>query len=230
MAKPSGVEVEIWTDGACLGNPGPGGWAAILVARGAEKELVGGEARTTNNRMELMGAIAGLEALKRPSRVRLSSDSQYVTRGMTEWIDGWRRKGWKKVMNRDLWERLAAAAAPHAVEWTWVRGHAGDAMNERCDRLANAEAERWKAGGGAASPAAPEPEPDGEPALRAWCVTLQAGVGRRRLAVVVAADAAEAVELARARVPGAAKAHGEALEVDLSGPGVSALWEGAPVE
>lgn len=134
--------VDVFTDGACSGNPGPGGWAAILRCGTTERELSGGESLTTNNRMELMGAIAALEALKRPSRVRLHSDSSYVVRGMSEWLEGWRRKGWKKVKNRDLWERLAGAAEPHEIEWVWVRGHSGVAENERVDRLAVAEAKR----------------------------------------------------------------------------------------
>lgn len=140
----SGV-VEIWTDGACLGNPGPGGWAAVLRLGEREKELVGGEPETTNNRMELMAAISALEALKRPSKVRLVSDSEYVVKGITEWLPGWRAKGWKKVKNRDLWERLAEVAGRHEVTWEWVRGHSGNVMNERVDRLAAAEAERQKA-------------------------------------------------------------------------------------
>ncbi|RMG11570.1 MAG: ribonuclease HI [Planctomycetota bacterium] len=135
--------VEIWTDGSCLGNPGPGGWAAVLrYGERAEKELVGSEPQTTNNRMELMAAIRALEALTRPCSVRLHSDSNYVVKGMTEWIAGWKRRGWKKVLNRDLWERLDRAAAPHRVEWVWVRGHAGDPMNERVDRLAVDAAQR----------------------------------------------------------------------------------------
>jgi ribonuclease HI len=132
--------VEIWTDGSCLGNPGPGGYAAVLQYGPHEKELTGAEADTTNNRMELMAAIVALEALTRPTRVVLHSDSSYVVKGMSEWIAGWKRKGWKKVKNRDLWERLDRAAQPHDVEWTWVRGHAGDPMNERVDGLAVAAA------------------------------------------------------------------------------------------
>lgn len=142
MAEPA---VEIWTDGACLGNPGPGGHAAVLKLGAREREVVGGEVATTNNRMELLAAITALEALKRPCKVRLVSDSEYVIKGITLWIDGWRRKGWKKVKNRDLWERLAEAAAPHDIAWEWVRGHSGDAMNERVDQLAVAEAQRQKA-------------------------------------------------------------------------------------
>ena len=136
--------VKIWTDGSCLGNPGPGGWAALLVYGEHSKELTGGEPSTTNNRMELTAAIEALEALKRESRVRLCTDSTYVLKGMTQWIDGWRARSWKKVKNRDLWERLAAAAAPHQIEWMWVRGHSGDANNERVDELAVAAAEAQK--------------------------------------------------------------------------------------
>ncbi len=133
--------VEIHTDGACSGNPGPGGWGAILVWRGQEKELSGGEDATTNNRMELMAAIAALEALKRPSRVTLWTDSNYLKGGITAWIDGWKRNGWrtsdrKPVKNRDLWERLDAAADRHRVDWRWLKGHAGDPRNERADLLA----------------------------------------------------------------------------------------------
>lgn len=242
MARAS--EVEIWADGACLGNPGPGGWGAILRSPdGREKELSGGEAKTTNNRMELLGVIVALEALKRPVKVVVRSDSQYVVRGMSEWIDGWRRKGWKKVMNRDLWERLSAAAEPHEVRWEWVRGHAGDPMNERCDALAVAAAEAWKKGKGQPTPdapgraagvpraVAPTPEPEPEPeVLTPYAVTIVAGAGRRRLAIVVAASPDEAVELARARVPGAAKAHGTATPIEAAERGVTLLWEGAPVE
>jgi ribonuclease HI len=132
----------ITTDGSCKGNPGPGGWAAILQHGSKEKELTGGEPVTTNNRMELMAAIQGLEALKRPSRVKVRTDSKYLIGGMTEWMEGWKRRNWKNVQNRDLWERLAAAAAPHTIEWEWVAGHSGDVMNERCDKLATAEADR----------------------------------------------------------------------------------------
>jgi ribonuclease HI len=137
------AEVEIFTDGACSGNPGPGGWAAILRYRGAEKELSGADLATTNNRMELTAAIAGLEALKRPSRVRLYSDSQYLRDGISKWIHGWKARGWrtadkKPVKNIDLWQRLDAAAAPHQVAWEWVRGHSGHPENERADALARA--------------------------------------------------------------------------------------------
>jgi len=136
MAK----RVEIWTDGSCLGNPGPGGYAAVLRYGPHERVLTGGEPETTNNRMELMAAIVALESLTRPVQVMLHSDSSYVVKGMSEWIEGWKRKGWKKVKNRDLWERLDRAAASHWIEWVWVRGHAGDPMNERVDRLAQAAA------------------------------------------------------------------------------------------
>lgn len=136
----SGV-VEIFCDGACSGNPGPGGWGTILRFGGSEKELSGGERETTNNRMELTAAIEGLAALNRPCRVILTTDSQYLVKGMTEWLEGWRKKGWinskrEPVMNRDLWERLAELAGQHTVEWRWVRGHNGHAENERCDELA----------------------------------------------------------------------------------------------
>ena len=135
--------VEIYSDGACSGNPGPGGWGTILRYDGREKELSGFDPATTNNRMEMMAAIAGLEALKRPCHVRLTTDSQYLHKGMTEWIQGWIRKGWKnskkeEVLNRDLWERLLNACNPHQVDWVWVRGHAGHPENERCDELARA--------------------------------------------------------------------------------------------
>jgi ribonuclease HI len=137
------AEIEIFTDGACSGNPGPGGWGAILRWRGVEKELSGFEPATTNNRMEMTAAIMSLEALKRPSRVRLSSDSQYLRDGITKWIHGWKRRGWrtadnKPVKNVDLWQRLDAAAARHTVAWEWVRGHAGHPENERADALARA--------------------------------------------------------------------------------------------
>jgi ribonuclease HI len=134
--------VEIHTDGACRGNPGPGGWGALLRANGAEKELYGGEAATTNNRMELMAAIRALEALKRPSRVKLYTDSIYVMKGITTWIHSWKRRGWRTadkqpVKNEDLWRELDALRAKHEVEWHWVKGHAGHPENERADALAN---------------------------------------------------------------------------------------------
>jgi ribonuclease HI len=140
---PEANTVDIFTDGACRGNPGPGGWAAILRHRGIEKELSGSEPHTTNNRMEMMAAIMGLEALKRHCRVRLYSDSQYLRDGITKWIHGWKRREWrtadnKPVKNIDLWQRLDAAAAGHEVSWIWVRGHAGHPENERADALARA--------------------------------------------------------------------------------------------
>ena len=135
------ARVELFTDGACLGNPGPGGWGVLLRAGMRERELSGGEALTTNNRMELMAAIAGLEALKRPCEVVLTTDSQYVKLGVEQWMARWRANGWrtsdrKPVKNQDLWERLAAALASHRVTWHWVKGHAGHAENERVDVLA----------------------------------------------------------------------------------------------
>ena len=136
------ARVEIATDGACKGNPGPGGWGVILRSVSTEKELSGGEALTTNNRMELMAAIRGLEALKRPTHVTLSTDSRYVIDGLTKWIKGWQRNGWKTadrkpVKNADLWQALLDAAAPHRINWHWVKGHAGHPDNERADRLAS---------------------------------------------------------------------------------------------
>ena len=133
--------VEIFSDGACSGNPGPGGWGTLLRWNGNEKELSGFAPQTTNNRMELTAAIEGLSALRRPCRVRLTTDSEYLKKGITEWIDGWIRKGWKNsqkkdVANRDLWERLLELTCRHQVEWHWVRGHAGHPENERCDELA----------------------------------------------------------------------------------------------
>ena len=144
--------VQIHTDGACLGNPGPGGWAGLLRWRGIEREVAGGEPDTTNNRMELMAAIAALEALREPCEVVLHTDSQYVRQGITEWMANWLRRGWKTaggdpVKNRDLWERLHAAAARHRVDWRWVKGHAGDPDNERVDQLARAQAEAIKGKG-----------------------------------------------------------------------------------
>lgn len=138
--------VEIYSDGACSGNPGPGGWGTLLRYNGSEKELSGFELETTNNRMELSGAIAGLESLTRPCKVVLTTDSQYVKKGITEWIQNWVKKGWKnsqrkEVANRDLWERLLQLSEKHEVEWHWVRGHAGHAENERCDALARAAIE-----------------------------------------------------------------------------------------
>ena len=133
--------VELFTDGACLGNPGPGGWGALLRFGTREKELSGGEAQTTNNRMELMAAIGGLEALTRPCEVDLTTDSQYVKLGVEQWMARWRANGWrtsdrKPVKNQDLWERLSVALAAHTVRWHWVKGHAGHDENERADELA----------------------------------------------------------------------------------------------
>jgi ribonuclease HI len=135
-------KVEIATDGACKGNPGPGGWGAVLRYGAAEKDLSGGETPTTNNRMELMAAIRALEALKRPSHVKLSTDSRYVMDGLTKWLKGWQRNGWmtasrQPVKNADLWRELIAAAEPHRIDWVWVKGHAGHPDNERADRLAS---------------------------------------------------------------------------------------------
>ena len=142
--------VEIFTDGACSGNPGPGGWGAILRYRGVEKELSGAEPETTNNRMELMAAIAALEALKEPVEVDLYTDSEYLKRGITEWLPQWKARGWKTaakkpVKNADLWQRLEAAMAPHRVHWHWVKGHAGHAENERADALAREAIRRLRA-------------------------------------------------------------------------------------
>lgn len=137
--------VEIFTDGACKGNPGPGGWGALLRTEGHEKELSGGEAETTNNRMEMTAAIRALEALKRPCRIILTTDSRYVMDGLTKWIAGWQRNGWKTadrkpVKNADLWQELIAASAAHRIEWKWVKGHAGHAENELVDKLASNQA------------------------------------------------------------------------------------------
>jgi len=135
-------EIEIWTDGACKGNPGPGGWGAWLRSGPHERELWGGEPLTTNNRMELIAVIEALSALKQPSRVTLHTDSAYVKNGITTWIHGWKAKGWmtadrKPVKNQDLWQRLDALRGQHKVDWRWVKGHAGDPGNERADALAN---------------------------------------------------------------------------------------------
>ena len=137
--------VEIFTDGACLGNPGPGGWGVVMRWRDHERELVGGETDTTNNRMELMAAIKGLEALKRPSHVVLITDSTYVKDGITKWIFGWKRNNWRTaannpVKNIDLWQRLDEALAGHDIDWRWVKGHAGHLENERADQLASEQA------------------------------------------------------------------------------------------
>jgi len=146
---PARKHVDIHTDGACLGNPGPGGWAALLRWRGQERELAGGEPDTTNNRMELMAAISALEALREPCDATLHTDSQYVRQGITLWMPNWVRRGWKTsggdpVKNRDLWERLNVAAAAHKVDWRWVKGHSGDPDNERVDQLARVEAVKIK--------------------------------------------------------------------------------------
>ncbi len=141
--------VEIYSDGACSGNPGIGGFGAILRSGDREKELSGCDRLTTNNRMELLGVISALEALKRPCRVRIVTDSNYVVKGMKEWIRGWKEKGWKTsqkkdVLNRDLWERLLTAALPHKVEWEWIKGHNGHPENERCDRIARKEIKKCR--------------------------------------------------------------------------------------
>ncbi len=139
------------TDGACRGNPGPGGWGALLVWNGTEKELSGSEPATTNNRMELTAAIMGLAALKRPTQLTLQTDSQYVIKGITEWLPSWKARGWrtadrKPVKNQDLWQRLDEAVATHTVQWVWVKGHSGDHGNERVDELANLAIDAMLAG------------------------------------------------------------------------------------
>jgi ribonuclease HI len=143
MNEPLAVppEVELYTDGACSGNPGPGGWGALLRFGAVEKELSGSEALTTNNRMELMAAISGLEALKKPARVKLYTDSIYVKDGITKWLKGWKAKGWltadkKPVKNKELWQRLEAATHIHKIDWLWVKGHSGHPENDRVDQLA----------------------------------------------------------------------------------------------
>ena len=138
--------IELYTDGSCLGNPGPGGWAVLLRWRGHEKELSGGEAETTNNRMELTAAIEGLNAIQRPSKITLTTDSRYVIQGINEWMAGWVARGWKTaskqpVKNQDLWQDLHKAIQPHDIDWRWVKGHAGHAENERVDVLARQQAE-----------------------------------------------------------------------------------------
>jgi ribonuclease HI len=145
--------VDIFTDGACSGNPGPGGWGAILRYGATEKELFGGENQTTNNRMEMMAVIQALEGLKRPVKVRIHTDSRYVMEGMTKYVPGWQRNGWKTadkkpVKNIDLWERMVMAAKPHSLEWFWVKGHAGHAENERADQLARDGIAQVRAGAG----------------------------------------------------------------------------------
>jgi ribonuclease HI len=149
--------VVIYTDGACSGNPGPGGWGAILISGEHRKELSGGEPVTTNNRMELLAAISALEALKRPMTVRLFTDSNYLRRGITAWLPEWKARGWRTadrqpVKNQDLWERLEAALAHHRVDWRWVRGHSGDPDNERADQLARLAIRAGRAAAGDAPP------------------------------------------------------------------------------
>lgn len=142
-------EIELYTDGSCSGNPGPGGWGAILIYRGVEKELSGGEGHTTNNRMELTAAIEGLRALREPCRVALYTDSQYLSSAINQrWLEGWKKRGWKKadkspVLNRELWEALDELLQVHTVTFHWVKGHAENAYNNRCDRLAVAQTERY---------------------------------------------------------------------------------------
>ena len=143
MTGAAGPHITIFTDGACSGNPGPGGWGSVLISGEHRKEISGGEADTTNNRMELMAAIAALETIKKPAHVDLTTDSVYLRDGITKWIHGWRRNGWKTadrklVKNVDLWQRLDKAAATHMINWRWVKGHAGHPENERCDELARA--------------------------------------------------------------------------------------------
>ncbi len=143
--------IDIWTDGACSGNPGPGGWGAILISGPHRKELSGGEGLTTNNRMELTAAISALEALKKPCAVDLHTDSEYLRNGVMKWMAGWRRNGWrtadkKPVKNQDLWERLDAAIKAHQIEWHWVKGHAGNELNERADELAREGMAPFKGG------------------------------------------------------------------------------------
>lgn len=145
------ANVTIYTDGACRGNPGPGGWGAVLRMGKHERVLSGAEAPTTNNRMELMAAIAALRVLTRPCEVEVVTDSQYLRRGITEWLSQWKRRGWqtsarKPVQNADLWRELEAVAAPHQVTWSWVKGHAGNPGNERADELANAAIDHYLAG------------------------------------------------------------------------------------
>lgn len=145
------TDVEAFTDGACLGNPGPGGWAALLRAGGKERVVAGGEPDTTNNRMELLAAISALEALTRPCQVVLTTDSRYVMQGIEQWVPKWRANGWrtsdrKPVKNQDLWERLSDATGKHQVRWQWVRGHNGHAENERVDQAAREQAEQYRDG------------------------------------------------------------------------------------
>lgn len=145
------TKVEVFTDGACRGNPGPGGWGAILRVPSATKELKGGELHTTNNRMELMAVISALEALTRPCEIDLTTDSQYVKNGVTQWMKGWKKNGWRTaskqpVKNQDLWERLDKALGDHKINWFWVKGHSGHAENERVDELANLGIDEMQAG------------------------------------------------------------------------------------
>ena len=149
----NGKIVEIFTDGACSGNPGPGGWGALLRFQGVEKEISGAEEETTNNRMELLAAITGLRALKERHRVRLVTDSQYLQKGMENWLDNWIRRGWKTaagkgVLNRDLWEQIVAFREAHDIVPEWVEAHAGHEFNERCDQLANQAIEQFRSGRG----------------------------------------------------------------------------------
>ena len=149
-------DVVVYTDGACSGNPGPGGWGVILISGGHRKELSGGEPHTTNNRMELMVAIAALEALKKPSRVELHTDSIYLRDGITKWVHGWQRNGWKTadkkpVKNAELWRALLAAKTPHAIDWRWVKGHSEHAENDRADELAREGMQPFKTSGKATS-------------------------------------------------------------------------------
>jgi ribonuclease HI len=158
----NGGRVTLYTDGACSGNPGPGGWGAILIFNGAEKELSGGEAMTTNNRMEMTAAVEGLNALKRPCAVDLYTDSQYLMQGITAWMQNWKRRGWrtadnKPVKNEDLWRALDEAASRHNVKWHWVRGHADDPLNNRVDALAVAALQPFRKGAGAPRDAARAP-------------------------------------------------------------------------
>ncbi len=154
MDSETGDAVEIWTDGGCKPNPGPGGWGAVLRFRGQERELSGAEPATTNNRMELTAATTALETLKRPCNVALHTDSEYLKNGITRWHTGWVRRNWRSstgqpVANMDLWLRLLEAAAPHRIDWRWVRAHAGDVMNERADALATAARQKLVGGAGA---------------------------------------------------------------------------------
>ena len=154
VEKPSvpTLPVTIYTDGACDPNPGTGGWAAVLIYKGHAKELSGGELNTTNNRMEMMAAIKALESLKKPCAVKMHTDSEYLKKGITEWLPGWKRRGWRRktgaVKNSDLWKRLDELTRSHHVDWRWVRGHAGDGLNERCDLLACEAREKLTAAAG----------------------------------------------------------------------------------